>query len=157
MEGKARILIYGFSEEEAARIDAALGAVGVPGAARLRATQGQVVLSEIIEHDRDGTESFDSPEALVLFFNVSEAGIRTLIPCIRNLQVRRPIFAMVTETSYGWTLAQLLEHLAEERAAVEGRAARNRGALEGGGESRGAQVGGEPPPDEPAQPELEGS
>ena len=124
MQGKARILIYGFSEEEAARIDDALASVGVPEPTRLRPNQGHVVLSEIIEHDREGSQGFSSSEALVLFFNVSESGIRTLIPHIRNLEVRRPIFAMVTETSYRWTLAHLLEHLVEERKAVEDRAAR---------------------------------
>ena len=140
MEGKARILIYGFSPEEGARIDAALAAKGVPAATRLRPTQGDVVLADIIAHDREGSEGPVSVEPVVLFFNVSEAGIRTLIPYIRSLEIPRPIFAMVTETSYRWTLAQLLEHLAEEKRAVEQRAAEGRaGASAEGGDQSGSE------------------
>ncbi|MBN1837005.1 MAG: DUF3783 domain-containing protein [Spirochaetales bacterium] len=119
MEGKARVLIYGFSAEEGERIDAALSAAGVPAAARIRPSQAHVVLSEIIEHDREGPEGFSTVEPLVLFFNVSETGIKTLIPYIRSLDIPRPIFAVVTETSYRWTFAELLEHLVEERRAFE--------------------------------------
>ena len=128
MEGKARILIYGFSAEDGERIDAALAEVGVPPTTKLRSTQGHVELAEIIAHDVDGPEGFSCSEALVLFYNVSEAGIRTLIPYIRNLEIPRPIFAMVTETSYRWTLARLLEHLIEEKRGVERREAENRAA-----------------------------
>jgi hypothetical protein len=35
--------------------------------------------------------------------------------------LRRPIFAVVTPTSSEWSLAELLEHLVAERAALEGR------------------------------------
>jgi len=48
----------------------------------------------------------------------------------RGIDVPRPIFATVTETSATWTLAELLEHLAEERRAHE--AARD-GAVPAGG------------------------
>ena len=126
MHGKARILIYGFTAEQGERIDAALAAAGVPAAAKLRPTQGQVVLSDILEHDRDGTDTLAVFQPLVLFYNVSEAGIRTLIPLVRGVEVPRPIFAMVTETSYRWTLARLLEHLLEEKRTVEQRAAESR-------------------------------
>jgi hypothetical protein len=148
MEGKAKILIYGFSAEEGERIDDALAGVRVPSTTKLRPTQGHVELAEIIAHDRDGSEAFSCSQPLVLFYNVSEAGIRTLIPYIRNLNVPRPIFAMVTETSYRWTLARLLEHLIEEKRVVERRAAENRAAASSEPEAQSGQE---------AQSEPEGS
>lgn len=121
MQGKARVLIYGFTAEEGQLIDAALASVGVPRTTKLRPSQGHVVLSEIILHDREGEGGFACPERLVLFHNLSDGGIRTLIPYIRKLDIPRPIFAVVTETSYRWTLAELLEHLVEEKRAFEKR------------------------------------
>lgn len=141
MDGKARILTYGFSAEEQGRIDAALAAVGVPPPTRMRATQGHVVLSDIILRDQDGTEGIACPERLVLFHNLSEGGIRTLMSYIRRLELPRPIFAVVTETSFRWTLAELLEHVTAERRLEVQRAADKRLPEEGGGEIAGGEAG----------------
>jgi hypothetical protein len=118
------ILLYGFTAEEVGRITGALGGVGVPAPGVLRPSQGHVRLSEIILHDTDGTEEVRCSERLVLFHNLSEAGIGTLVRFIRGLGVGRPIFAVVTETSFRWTLAELLEHLVEEKRALEARGSR---------------------------------
>jgi hypothetical protein len=109
----------------------------------LRPSQGHVRLSEIILHDTDGTQEARCSERLVLFHNLSEAGIGTLVRFVRGLGVGRPIFAVVTETSFRWTLAELLEHLAEEKRALETRAS---GASPGASPSTG---GGESAPAPP--------
>jgi hypothetical protein len=119
LEGKAKILLFGYSDEEVGRITEALEAVGVPPPGVLRPTQGSVRLSEIILHGKDGAESLSSDERLVLFHKLSEAGVGTLVRYIRGVEVPRPIFAVVTETSFRWTLAELLEHLVAEKRAFE--------------------------------------
>lgn len=55
----------------------------------------------------------------MLFQNISDAGVQTLMRFFRGASGRRPIFAVVTPTSIDWTLADLLAHLLEERAVLE--------------------------------------
>jgi hypothetical protein len=126
MEGKARILLFGFSEEEARRIDGGLAALGVPPALKLRSGQAGMVLRRILAEDGpaavEGPKASGEPvpqERLVLFHNISDAGVQALMRFFRETAASHPIFAVVTPTSIDWTLGQLLAHLVEERAALE--------------------------------------
>jgi hypothetical protein len=86
----------------------------------LEKRHGSVVIGDILREGAIGTEEFDCPERLVLFYNLSEAGVRSLMRVFKSLEIPRPIFAIVTETSITWTLQQLMEHLIEEKQAHEG-------------------------------------
>jgi hypothetical protein len=129
MEGKARILLFGFSEEEARRIDGGLAALGVPPALKLRSGQAGMVLRRILAGEgsaapaaAEASEASGEPvpqERLVLFHNISDAGVQALMRFFRETAASHPIFAVVTPTSIDWTLGQLLAHLVEERAALE--------------------------------------
>lgn len=119
MEGKARILVFGFSAEEEARIDAGLAALGVPAPLKLQPGHGGRTLRDILADGRQGAGGLESGEPLVLFHNVSDAGVQALMRFFRGAGAGRPIFAVVTPTSIEWTLAELLAHLAAERAALE--------------------------------------
>jgi len=129
--GKPRIFTFGFSADESAAIDAALAEVRVPPPARLRPSQGDCRVGDIVDRDADGTGSLEAAERIVLFARLPGEAVGGLVEYFRGIDVPRPIFATVTETSATWTLAELLEHLAEERRAHE--AARD-GAVPAGGE-----------------------
>lgn len=132
MSDRARVLVFGFTEEEAARVDEVLGAAGAPPATRIRPGQRNVVLGEIIRAEAQGPghEPCGGPQPppgekeeppVVLFHNLSDTGITTLMRLVRQLPVARPIFAVVTPTSITWTLENLIEHLVQEQQAFEGR------------------------------------
>ena len=120
MSDQARILTFGFTTDEQKRIDESLVALGVPPTTRLKAEQGNVMLKDIIDMGMVGQQRFQCEERLVLFHNVSDTGLRSLIQMFKTIEVPRPIFAVVTETSITWTLEQLMEHLVEEKRAHEG-------------------------------------
>ena len=118
-DGKPRIFTFGFTEDESAAIDAALAEVRVPPPTRLRPSQAGCRVGDIVDRDADGTGSLESTEHLVLFARLPGEAVGGLVDYFRGIDVPRPIFATVTETSATWTLAELLEHLAEERRAHE--------------------------------------
>ena len=120
MKQKAKILTFGYTEEEQKRIDEYLSEIGVPPPTRLEKRHGSVVIGDILRQGTLGTEEFDCQDRLVLFYNISEAGVRSLMQILKSLEIPKPIFAMVTETSITWTLEQLMEHLIEEKRAHEG-------------------------------------
>jgi hypothetical protein len=126
---RARLLVFGFGAEEQACIDAALAEAGAPPATRIRPNQRSLVLGEIIraaaQEPGGGGQSPAQPGSgeppLVLFHNLTDAGITALMGLVRQLPVPRPIFAVVTPTSITWTVEELVEHLLEEQRAFEAR------------------------------------
>ena len=120
MADKARILVFGFTDAEQALINRRLAEIGVPPPFRLEKRHGSVVIGDILREGAIGTEEFECREQLVLFSNLSEAGVRSLMQVFKSLEIPKPIFAVVTETSITWTLKQLMEHLIEEKRAHEG-------------------------------------
>ena len=116
-EGKPRIFTFGFSADESAAIDAALAAIRVPAPTRLRPSQAGCRVGDIVDRDVDGCGSIDCGERLVLFARLPGEAVGRLVEYFGSIGVPRPIFATVTETSATWTLAELLEHLAEEKRA----------------------------------------
>ena len=117
--GKARIFTFGYTDDESAAIDAALAQIRVPAPTRLRPSQAGCRVGDIVDGNADGTGTLDSGERLVLFARLPSEAVGRLVDYFRGIDVPRPIFATVTGTSATWTLAELLEHLAEEKRAHE--------------------------------------
>ena len=117
--GKARIFTFGYTDDESAAIDAALAQIRVPAPTRLRPSQAGCRVGDIVDRDADGSGSLASGERLVLFAGLPGEAVGRLVDYFRGIGVPRPIFATVTETSATWTLAELAEHLAEEKHAHE--------------------------------------
>jgi hypothetical protein len=92
----------------------------VPAPARLKTTQGDCVVGDIVDRDADGAGILAAGERLVLFARLPGEAVSGLVDFFRGIEVPRPIFATVTETSATWTLAALLEHLVEEKRFHEG-------------------------------------
>jgi len=122
MSDKARVLTFGFTSGENESIDRRLAEIGVPPPLQLGKRHGSVVIGDILRQGAIGSEEFECPERLVLFYNLSDSGVSSLMRVFKSLEIPRPIFAVVTETSITWTLRQLMEHLIEEKRAHEGSA-----------------------------------
>lgn len=54
-------------------------------------------------------------EKVILFYNLSDEELNSMIKSIRVSFKERPIMAVVTDTSKKWSFKYLLEHLVEER------------------------------------------
>jgi hypothetical protein len=117
--GKPRIFTFGFTVDESAAIDAAFAEIRVPAPTRLGPSQAGCLVGDIVDRDADGTGSLETAERFVLFARLPGEAVGGLVDNFRGIDVPRPIFATVTETSATWTLTELLEHLAEEKRAHE--------------------------------------
>lgn len=114
-EGGARMFSFGYTDVESAAIDAALARIRIPAPTRLKPTQGDCIVGDIVDHDADGAGSLPGGERLVLFARLPGEAVSGLVDYFHGIDVPRPIFATVTETSATWTLAELLGHLVEEK------------------------------------------
>jgi hypothetical protein len=120
MSNKARILTFGYTDSEQKCIEERLAEIGVPPPTRLEKRHGSVVIGDILLQGAIGNEELDCQERLVLFYNLSDGGVRSLMQVFKSLEIPKPIFAIVTQTSITWTLQKLMDHLIEEKRAHEG-------------------------------------
>ena len=116
---KPKLLVWSYTDEEKKKLDAILSEIGAPSAVAIEPGQGRYKLHEIIEGKPPAEEPFVSQEKVVLFHDVPQKGVMFLIKFFKQVDLPRPIYAMVTEHSINWPFHELLEHLVEERDRME--------------------------------------
>ena len=119
MESQPKLLVWNFTTEEKAGLDAFLREIGAPCAMSIDQTQGYLTLREIIDGSGPRGEGLTSAEKVILFHDVPQKGIFFLIDIFQRTDLPRPIYAVVTEQSINWPFNELLEHLVEERDKME--------------------------------------
>ena len=119
MESQPKLLVWNFTTEEKAGLDAFLREIGAPSAMSIDQTQGYLTVREIIDGSGPCGEGLTSAEKVILFHDVPQKGIFFLIDIFQRTDLPRPIYAVVTEQSINWPFNELLEHLVEERNRME--------------------------------------
>lgn len=119
MDKEPRLLVWSYTEEEKKNLDAVLKELGAPPAVTIEKNRGHLPLKEILHTDKRSEEEFLHDEKVLLFYNIPQKGVIFLINDFKKRELPRPIYAVVTEHSIHWPFSQLLEHLIEEREAVE--------------------------------------
>lgn len=115
MNLEPRLLLWNYSSEEKASLDALLEAIKAPPAFVIDKNQGHLTLREIIHTGGTSDKELNSEEKVVLFYNIPQKGVLYLMNLYKQTALPRPIYAVVTEHSIEWPFSDLLEHLVEER------------------------------------------
>lgn len=123
MDKEARLLVWNYTDEEKKRLDTVLRELGAPPAVTIERNQGYLPLKEIIHTDKRSEKEFSHSEKVILFYNIPQKGILFLINDFKGRDLPRPIYAVVTEHSILWPFNHLLDHLIEEREAMQKRCA----------------------------------
>jgi hypothetical protein len=116
---KPKLLVWNFTIEEKNKLDVILSEIGAPLAVTIDPGQGRHRLQDIIDGKPPAPEPFLSDEKVILFHEVPQKGVMFLIKFFKQVDLPRPIYAMVTEHSINWPFHELLEHLMEERDRME--------------------------------------
>jgi hypothetical protein len=119
MDKEPRLLAWNYTLEEKSRLDAILAEIKAPSAVVIHKSQGHLTLREIIHTDAHSEQEFTSEEKVLLFYNIPQKGVLFLINTFKQVDLPRPIYAVVTEHSIEWPFNELLEHLVEERDRLQ--------------------------------------
>jgi hypothetical protein len=126
MDASPKILLWNYSVEEMIELDQLFERVGAPEVKPVEKDQGELPVHELLFTDnRCGTE-FTCDERVMLFFNVAPHMIHTIMQETKNIEVPRPIFAVVTPQSIEWKFSELVDHLVRERDFIRKKAAEDR-------------------------------
>lgn len=116
LDNKNMILYYNLNPNYQQIIKALAMENGVKRIKEINSQMGDMTIRDIIEGQEFFTVNISLPkESLVLFNNISDEGLNSIIKGIKNNFEEMPIMAVVTETTLGWTFEYLIEHLIEER------------------------------------------
>jgi hypothetical protein len=125
MLDKPKLLVWNYSIEEKNKLDVILSEIGAPSAVTIEPGQGHHRLQDILDGKPPSPEPFLSGEKVILFHDVPQKGVMFLIKFFKQVDLPRPIYAMVTEHSINWPFNELLEHLTEERDRMEKQTGRS--------------------------------
>ncbi|HNY64538.1 MAG TPA: DUF3783 domain-containing protein [Deltaproteobacteria bacterium] len=123
MDASPQILLWNYSCEEMLELDRLFQETGAPEAKAIEKDQGDLPVHEILFSGGRADTEFSCDERIVLFFNVPAPMIHTLMREYKNLDIPRPIFAVVTPQSIEWKFSELADHLIKERDFIQKRAA----------------------------------
>lgn len=115
--GRNLVMVYGFSGFDMAKIEATHVASGIDEWLYIDDQRSEMIISDLI-NDVKGNENIKfSPhkDKVVLFNGTSQFELQQFLNQVMNLSKDRPLIAMVTQTSAGWTFKSLIKELKEER------------------------------------------
>jgi len=116
LDNKNMVLYYNLSPDEQDLIKGLSNENGVLRTKEITSKMGDMTIRDIIKGLEFITVNDSLPkDSLVLFNNISDGGLSSIIKGIREKFKKRPIMAVVTETSQDWSFKHLIEHLIEER------------------------------------------
>jgi hypothetical protein len=116
LDNKNMILYYNLNAEEQDIINSLAKKSGVNRTKEISPKMGDMTIRDIIAGHEFFTVNDSLPkDSLILFNNISDDGLSSIIKGIREKFKERPIMAVVTETSEVWSFKYLIEHLIEER------------------------------------------
>jgi len=116
LDNKNMILYYNLSPDQQDIIKGLAKENGVNRVKEISYKMGDMTIRDIIAgHEFFTINNLLPEDSLILFNNISDDGLNSIIKGIREKFEKRPIMAAVTETSQGWSFKYLIEHLIEER------------------------------------------
>lgn len=118
-ELQSRLLVWNYTEAEKSRLDDILRQIGAPPAVTIEPGQGRMKVGDIVAGRSPEGDPFACDEKVILFYEVPHKGVLFLMKFFKQIDLPRPIYAVVTEHSIQWPFHELLEHLIEERDRME--------------------------------------
>lgn len=79
---------------------------------------GENTIKDILEGNISSTDDVKTNNKAILFNNIPSKKMTGFLESIKKLRMRRPLSAVVTETSINWTLNNLVLNLLEENQAL---------------------------------------
>lgn len=115
---RACMLMYHFSQQEIKQIQNVARMVGITDCILLGPSQGENSIRNILDGEIKQGEGESIKEKAIILNQISNTRISAFIEGLKKCRIKRPLIAVVTATSIEWTLDELLNNLASERAAI---------------------------------------
>ncbi|MGL5614621.1 MAG: DUF3783 domain-containing protein [Sarcina sp.] len=112
MTNEKKILIYGLDQDEKKKLSKSNVQL-----VEIDDTMVDMKISDIISEKKEPVEADETfkGEKIIIFNAIPDIQVRMIIDLTKRVIKKKPILAVVTETSVEWSFKELAEHLIEER------------------------------------------
>ncbi len=111
--------MYDFSQQEIKQIQSVARLTGITDYILLSPSHGENTIRNILDGEMKQGEMESIKEKAIILNQIPTTRMRAFIEGLKKCRIKRPLIAVVTETSIEWTLDELLKNLASERAAIQ--------------------------------------
>lgn len=116
---RACMLMYYFSPQEIKQIQNVARMTGITDCVLLNPTHGENTIRDVLDGKIKQGEGEGMKEKAIILNQIATTRMHAFIEGLKKCRIKRPLIAVVTSTSIEWTLNELLENLASERAALK--------------------------------------
>lgn len=115
-EGKNCIIVYGYDETDYNKINLYSEKMDIDISIKVNKNElGNKIKDIIDENMKNISHKNDVNSKLILFNAVSNYELHSFIEHFNELNIEKPLYAVVTPTSINWNLGDLIEELIRER------------------------------------------
>lgn len=117
-DSKTCIILVNFDKKELSLIRNVSRFAGIKENIVVSGKQGENTINDILSGKiEENNEKVLSSKAII-FNNIPAQKVSGFLDSLKKMRMRRPLTAMVTETSIDWTLSNLIANLIEENTAL---------------------------------------
>ena len=116
---RACMLMYYFTPQEIKQIQNVARMTGITDCVLLSPSHAGNTIRDILDGKIKQGEGEGMKEKAIILNQISTTRMHAFIEGLKKCRIKRPLIAVVTSTSIEWTLNELLENLASERAALK--------------------------------------
>lgn len=113
------MMVVNFDKKELITIKNIGGMLGIRDQITLDNKNGESIVKNILDGDISSDCENGIKNKSIIFNNIPNNKINAFLESLKKMKIRRPLTAMVTDTSIGWTLNKLIVNLEEERQAMK--------------------------------------
>lgn len=112
------IILVNFNNKELNAIKTVSSFVGIKDRIVVTSKNGNTKIKDILDGNISDDNEDTWSEKAVIFNNIPSNRVMGFLDSLKKMKIRRPLSAMVTETSIDWALNTLVYNLKEERKAL---------------------------------------
>lgn len=112
------IILVNFPVKEISSIKAVCNFTGIRDIIQVSDKNYNNKIRDILDNNTREDEAQSSLGKAILFNNIENNKITGFLGGLKKLKIRRPLSAVVTETSVEWDLATVLDNLKQEQVAM---------------------------------------
>lgn len=113
------IMVVNFNKKEANMIKNIGRLVGIKDCIFLTNKNGKDKIEDILNDNLTECNEDVWSNKAIIFNNIDQMKINGFLESLKKMKIARPLSAVVTETTIGWTLSKLVYNLLEERKALK--------------------------------------
>lgn len=117
-DSKTCIILVNFDKKELSLIRNVSRFAGIKENIVVSGKHGENTINDILSGKLEENKEKVLSSKAIIFNNIPAQKVSGFLDSLKKMRMRRPLTAMVTETSIDWTLSNLIANLIEENTAL---------------------------------------